>query len=118
MGLKSAIWTDSSGSVHVEGYVDSGSGKWEKMSSMVNPGGWKFTPKSPQNLLFRADGFKGIKVSCSTAQEIIPPGGKGATTTTTTTEEATPPVKEEKKKKSNFAYVYDGNFHYMQKPRH
>ena len=79
-GLKTAIWTDAAGDVTVESYLDAGTGKWEKMSSMKNPGGWKYAPTTPQNFLFRADGLKGIKVECSTVQEIVPPGGTAAPT--------------------------------------
>lgn len=73
IGLKTVIWTDSNKDVTVESYLDEGNGKWVKMASQKNPEGRKFTPKSPQNLLLRADGFKKLEVYCVSAQEIKAP---------------------------------------------
>lgn len=73
IGLKTAIWTDANGDVTLQSFVDIGDKKWVKMADQKNPGGRKFVPKSPQNLLLRVDGYPKIKVDCATAQEIKEP---------------------------------------------
>jgi hypothetical protein len=73
VGLKAVIYRVENGDVRVQSFLDEGDGKWVKMADQTNPGGRKFKPQDPQNLLLRVDGFPKINVHCAVAQEIKEP---------------------------------------------